>query len=50
VSVLKSRDLAVDAGADAFLLKPLEPGQLVSAVRDLLGAGAYPGPRPEAGQ
>jgi DNA-binding transcriptional MerR regulator len=50
VSVLESRDLAVDAGADAFLLKPLEPGQLVSAVRDLLGAGAYPGPRPEAGQ
>jgi DNA-binding transcriptional MerR regulator len=49
MSILESRDLAVDAGADAFLLKPLEPWQLVSAVRDLLGAGAYLGPRPEAG-
>lgn len=49
VSVLESRDMATDAGADAFLLKPLEPLQLVSAVRDLLGAGAYLGPLPEAG-
>jgi DNA-binding transcriptional MerR regulator len=49
VSVLESGDRAADAGADAFLLKPLEPFQLVSAVRDLLGAGAYPGPLPEAG-
>jgi DNA-binding NarL/FixJ family response regulator len=30
----------VAAGADAFLLKPLEPLQLVSAVRDLLGSSA----------
>jgi DNA-binding transcriptional MerR regulator len=49
VSVLESRDLAADAGADVFLLKPLEPWQLVSAVRDLLGAGAFLGPLPEAG-
>jgi CheY-like chemotaxis protein len=40
VSVLAARDQAVAAGADAFLLKPLEPLQLVSAVRDLLGSSA----------
>jgi len=49
VSVMESRDLAVGAGADAFLLKPLEPLQLVSAVRDLLGSSALVGPRLEAG-
>jgi DNA-binding transcriptional MerR regulator len=43
VSVLESRDLAVEAGADAFLLKPLEPLQLVSTVRDLLGSSAFLG-------
>jgi DNA-binding transcriptional MerR regulator len=47
VSVLESRDLAVDAGADAFLLKPLEPLQLVSTVRDLLGSSAFLRPVPE---
>ena len=47
VSVLESRDLAVEAGADAFLLKPLEPLQLVSTVRDLLGSSAFLGPVPE---
>jgi DNA-binding transcriptional MerR regulator len=41
VSVLESRDLAVEAGADAFLLKPMEPLQLVSTVRDLLGSSAF---------
>jgi DNA-binding response OmpR family regulator len=41
VSALESRDLAVEAGADAFLLKPLEPLQLVSTVRDLLGSSAF---------
>jgi CheY-like chemotaxis protein len=40
VSALAARDRAVDAGADAFLLKPLEPLQLVSTVRDLLGSSA----------
>jgi DNA-binding transcriptional MerR regulator len=48
VSVLEARDQAIEAGADAFLLKPLEPLQLVSAVRDLLGASAFLRPRPEA--
>jgi len=49
VSVLESRDLALDAGADAFLLKPLEPLQLVSTVRDLLGSSAFLGPVATAG-
>jgi DNA-binding transcriptional MerR regulator len=48
VSALEARDQAIEAGADAFLLKPLEPLQLVSAVRDLLGASAFLHPRPEA--
>jgi DNA-binding transcriptional MerR regulator len=41
VSPLASGDAAVQAGADAFLQKPLEPLQFVSAVRDLLGTSAY---------
>ncbi len=41
VSALASRDQAIDAGADAFLLKPLEPLQFVSTVRDLLGSSAF---------
>jgi len=49
VSVLESRDLALEAGADAFLLKPLEPLQLVSTVRDLLGSSAFLGPVMAAG-
>jgi CheY-like chemotaxis protein len=40
VSVLESRDHAIDAGADAFLRKPLHSLQLVSTVRDLLGTSA----------
>jgi CheY-like chemotaxis protein len=40
VSSVPQRDRAVEAGADAFLRKPLEPLQLVSAVRDLLGTSA----------
>jgi CheY-like chemotaxis protein len=48
VSVLAVRDQAVAAGADAFLLKPLEPLQLVSTVRDLLGSSAML--RPVAGE
>lgn len=47
VSVLEARDLAIEAGADAFLLKPLEPLQLVSTVRDLLGSSAFLRPVPE---
>jgi DNA-binding response OmpR family regulator len=45
-SVLQSRDLAFDAGADAFLVKPLEPSRLTSTVRDLLGSGAVLEPEP----
>jgi DNA-binding transcriptional MerR regulator len=41
VSALEQHDAALDAGADAFLPKPLEPLQLVSTVRDLLGTSAY---------
>jgi DNA-binding transcriptional MerR regulator len=41
VSPLESREQALDAGADAFLQKPIEPVQLLSAVRDLLGTSAY---------
>jgi DNA-binding response OmpR family regulator len=41
VSALASGDEAVEAGADAFLMKPLEPLQFVSTVRDLLGTSAY---------
>lgn len=41
VSVLQCQDQAIEAGADAFLRKPLEPLQFVSAVRDLLGSSAF---------
>src|SRR5215469_7359185 len=41
VSVLECQDRAIEAGADAFLRKPLEPLQLVSTVRDLLGSSAF---------
>jgi DNA-binding transcriptional MerR regulator len=37
ISTLDLREQALAAGADAFLQKPLEPRQLASAVRDLLG-------------
>jgi CheY-like chemotaxis protein len=40
VSVLEARDEALSAGADAFLQKPLDPLELVSTVKDLLGASA----------
>ena len=40
VSVVESRDEALAAGADAFLQKPLDPLELVSTVKDLLGASA----------
>lgn len=41
VSVLECRDEAMEAGADAFLLKPLDPLQLASTIRDLLGLSAF---------
>jgi DNA-binding transcriptional MerR regulator len=40
ISSLDAREQALDAGADAFLQKPLDPLQLVSAVKDLLGQSA----------
>jgi DNA-binding transcriptional MerR regulator len=39
ISSLDLREQALAAGADAFLRKPLEPRQLVSTVRELLGRG-----------
>jgi DNA-binding transcriptional MerR regulator len=41
VSVLECQDRAIEAGADAFLRKPLDPLQFVSTVRDLLGSSAF---------
>ena len=42
VSALESGDAGLQAGADAFLRKPLEPLRLISTVRDLLAAGRRP--------
>lgn len=47
VSALACQDQAIEAGADAFLLKPLEPLQFVSTVRDLLGSSAFLAPSQE---
>ena len=41
VSVLECRGQALEAGAEAFLRKPLDPLQFVSTVRDLLGSSAF---------
>jgi len=43
VSVLEGRDEALAAGADAFLQKPLDRVELVSVVKELLGASAPAG-------
>jgi DNA-binding transcriptional MerR regulator len=40
ISSLDAREQALAAGADAFLQKPLDPLQLVSAVKDMLGHSA----------
>jgi DNA-binding response OmpR family regulator len=40
ISSLDLREEALAAGADAFLKKPLDPLQLVSTVKDLLGHSA----------
>jgi CheY-like chemotaxis protein len=48
ISVLEARDEALAAGADAFLQKPLDPLELVSTVKDLLGASALVGRRAQA--
>jgi hypothetical protein len=44
VSALDLTGEALAAGASAFLSKPLEPLQLVSTVRDLLGESALTRP------
>jgi DNA-binding response OmpR family regulator len=36
VSAVEAMDAAIEAGADAFLRKPINPLQLVSTARDLL--------------
>jgi CheY-like chemotaxis protein len=41
ISTLTTSDQALEAGADGFLQKPLDPLALVSAVKDLLGASAF---------
>ena len=47
-SILDRRDEAMEAGAEAFLLKPLDPLVLVSTIRDLLGSSAYLRPEPDS--
>ena len=41
ICTLELSDAALDAGASAFLQRPVEPLQLVSAVKDLLGRSAF---------
>jgi CheY-like chemotaxis protein len=48
ISSLDLGEHALAAGADAFLKKPLEPLQLVAAVRDLLGHNGLPREAPSA--
>lgn len=43
ISTFGWADEALEAGASAFLQKPVSPLQLVSAVRDLLGRSAWAG-------
>lgn len=43
ISPIESRDVALGAGAHAFLQKPVDPILLVSTVRDVLGRSAYLG-------
>ena len=40
ISALQAGDEALAAGADAFLQKPIDPTELLAAVRDLLAASA----------
>jgi DNA-binding transcriptional MerR regulator len=41
LSSVATRDAALEAGASAFLQKPIEPLLLVSAVKDLLGTSSF---------
>jgi DNA-binding transcriptional MerR regulator len=45
VSAVDSLDQALAAGAEAFLLKPLDLLQFVSTIRDLIGTSAYLQPK-----
>jgi CheY-like chemotaxis protein len=47
ISTLEARDEALAAGADAFLQKPFDPLELVSTVKDLVGASALIGRHPQ---
>lgn len=47
LSSLEARDEALAAGADAFLQKPLDPLELVSTIKDLVGASALIGRGPQ---
>jgi CheY-like chemotaxis protein len=49
ISTLAQRERALDAGADVFLRKPLEPLALLSAVRDIIGTSALSGSRAGVG-
>ncbi len=40
ISTLDFEDVALRSGADAFLTKPLDPLQLISTIKDLLGESA----------
>ncbi len=46
ISSLDLREPALAAGADAFLMKPIEPPQLVSTVNDLIGPNGPTGDAP----
>jgi CheY-like chemotaxis protein len=50
ISSLEARDEALAAGADAFLQKPFDPLELVSTVKDLLGASALVDRRGQEGR
>jgi DNA-binding response OmpR family regulator len=41
ISTLQLRDDALEAGAAAFLTKPLQPPRLVSVIKDLLGQSTF---------
>jgi CheY-like chemotaxis protein len=46
ICTFRLQDDALQAGASAFLLKPLQPRRLATAVQDLLGLSSYLTPEP----